>query len=55
MGIMFQKNSLHELFCSSWPAYQYTELCKKIHIVRIQPLRKVIYHRPSVREDMMFV
>ncbi len=41
IGLMAQKNVLLELFCSSWPAYQYTELCKKIRFLRVQPLRKV--------------
>ena len=41
VGLMSQKNSLRELFCSNWPPYQYVELCKKIRFTRVQPLRKV--------------
>lgn len=41
MGLMNQKNGLNDLFCSSWPTYQYAELCKKIRYLQVQPLRKV--------------
>lgn len=41
-GVLKQRNSFKEKYCRDWPAYQYSEMVKKLTFLRIQPLRKIV-------------
>jgi hypothetical protein len=46
-GLMRQRNMLHDKLCHNWPAYQFNDICKKLRMVRVKPLRRVSVCRQS--------
>ena len=41
IGLMRQKNSLKDRICKNWLSYQYSDLCRRVRFLRVEPLRKV--------------
>jgi hypothetical protein len=40
-GLMRQRNMVRDKLCQNWPAYQFNDICKKLRIVRVKPMRRV--------------
>eukprot|EP01041_Mallomonas_annulata_P001275 gene1275-2462_t len=41
VALLRQKNSLKDRVCKDWMSYQYAELCRKLKIVKIEPLQRI--------------
>ena len=41
-GLMKQRSLLRKDLCHDWPGYHFSELCKKVKFMRVQPLMRII-------------
>lgn len=41
IGLMNQRNALRDKLCKGWPVYEFTNLCRKLRMIRYKPMRKV--------------